>query len=79
MSISLRSRRKIYRLGQKRLCAVLQRLTLRLRITVGGNHDYRNVGPQRLRLWQQLKPLIPGMLMSERIKMSETSPASVMR
>jgi len=72
---------KIYRLGEKRFGAALQSLALGLGITVGGDHDDRNVGPRGLRfvLGNSSKPLIPGMLMSETIRMSETSAASVMR
>ena len=41
---------EVDRLGQQRLSAVLQCLTLCLRIAVRGDHDDRNVWPRRLRL-----------------------------
>jgi hypothetical protein len=46
---------KINRLCQKRLSTTLQRLALRLRIAVGSDHDYRDVGSRRPRLGQQLE------------------------
>ena len=50
---------EIYRLGQERFCAALQRLALRLRIAVGSDHDDRDVRPCRPRLGQQLKAAHP--------------------
>src|SRR5450756_1979636 len=52
-------RPKIDRLGQKRLGAVLQRLTLRFRIAIGSDHDDWNIGPHGLRLGQELKAAHP--------------------
>ena len=46
---------KVDWLGQKRLSAVLQRLTLRLRIAIGGDHDDWDVWSQRLGLGQEFK------------------------
>jgi hypothetical protein len=43
-------RLEVDRLGQQCLGTVLQRLTLCLRIAIGGNHDDRHVRPRRLRL-----------------------------
>ena len=45
-------RRKVDRLGQKRLSAVLERLTFRLCVSVGCDHDDWNVGAGGLKLGQ---------------------------
>ena len=55
VSISLRSAPKSMGLVIKRLGAALQRFALGLRITIGGNHDHRDVGPNRLGLRQQFE------------------------
>ena len=50
---------KIDRLGQKRLGAVLQRLTLGLRIAIGGDHDDWDVWSYCLGLGQEFKTAHP--------------------
>ena len=60
-------RPEVDRFGQKRLRAILERLTLGVRIAVGS----RNIRANGLYLGRSSKPLIPGMLMSDRIKMRE--------
>ena len=45
--------------GQKRLSAVLQSLALCLRIAISGDHDDRNVRPQRFGLGQEFKAAHP--------------------
>ena len=52
-------RPEIDRLGQKRLSAIRQRLTLRLRIAVRRDHDDWNIRPHGLRLGQELKTAHP--------------------
>jgi hypothetical protein len=61
-----------HEVGQKRLNAILQRLAFRLCVAIGGDHDDRNARSQCLGLGNSSRPLIPGMLMSERIKMNDT-------
>src|SRR5450759_1761210 len=52
-------RPEIDRLGQKCLSAVLQRLTLRLRIAISSDHDDWNIRPHGLRFGQKLKAAHP--------------------
>ena len=76
-SFSLRRRCKVDGLCEKRLGAALKRFTFRVCITIRRNHDYRNVGAQLpWPLATAPRPLIPGMLMSDRMKMSDRRAAS---
>src|SRR5882672_6521397 len=52
--------RKIDRFGQKTYCAALDRLTTRLRVAIGGDHDNGNVGPLRAHLRQHFEPAHAG-------------------
>jgi hypothetical protein len=73
-------RYKVDGLGQKRLSAVLWCLAFGLCIAVGGVIMMIGTsGRAALALGHNSNPLIPGMLMSERIKMSDILAASLMR
>jgi len=71
-------RAEVDRLCQKRLRAILKRTTLSLRIAVG-IMMIGTSGRMAFALGRSLRPLNPGMLMSDRIKMRHSSPALVMR
>ena len=45
-------RRKIDGFGQKRFGAIFQSFALCIRVTIGGNHDYRDLRPGGFGFWQ---------------------------
>src|SRR5262245_12670475 len=65
-------------LGEKRFSAALQCLALGLRIAIGGDHNDRYIGSS-LALGKSSSPVIPGILMSDRIRISDTPAASAIR
>src|SRR5262245_35627366 len=70
---------EINRFCKKRFGAALQGITLVLRVPVRGDHYNRDIGASGLCPGQQLRPVIPGMLTSDRISMIEMPSASSMR
>jgi hypothetical protein len=60
--------REIDRLGEQTRRGALNRPAASLCVAIGGDHDDRHVGPRLPRLGRRSRPLMPGMLASERIR-----------
>ena len=57
---------------KKRLGTTFQGLALGLGVPIGGDHNNRDIGTGGFCLGKHSRPVIPGMLMSDRVRMIET-------
>ncbi len=70
-------RNKIDGLCQERLGSAFQGFSLGIRVAVGGDHNDGTSGRAALAFGKSSRPVIPGMLMSERIRINDAPAASL--